>query len=152
MHFINNYTDALLVGKTIYKQSDKHEIKYFNVVHSISAPQLITPLIANEMFANQGGDCKCIYVVKPFQQEIFAKENFSHFNKLIKVTAFTKAPQEDIETVKFYIMQFMGYNNFSTEVIQATSFFSAKKHLMKICSTPVIANLIVAKTIQTIKL
>jgi hypothetical protein len=149
MKLINNYNcQTLLVGKVIYKRPDD-ELKYYTVIKANDAPLALNDTNVKSIFAIRGGNVTGLYVVKAFDQKQFSLPFFQYDENVIKIKLFAKAPQSNLNAINFYILQFIGYNGFCTEVVKASSLKQAKKTMFSICHTAVLANVIVAKITHT---
>jgi hypothetical protein len=146
MKFKNNYnSQTLFVGKVLYKRPDD-ELRYYTVIKSHHAPDNMNELTANKIFATRGGNLISLHVVKAFDQKRFTVSYFKYESEIIIINYFATAPKEDIN---FYILQFIGYNGFCTEVVKASSLKQAKKTMFSICHTAILANVIIARITHT---
>jgi hypothetical protein len=146
MNLTNNFnSQTILVGKSIVKNGDDGEVKYFTVIKPNDAPYLISDQIAKELFAPKGGKVSCIYVAKVISQFNGTPVGFIYEKQVISVDSFAQDLKLSEDDVKLYIIQFMAYDKFHTEAIQASSLLQVKRHLFLMCPTYRIINIIITK-------
>lgn len=152
MKLINNFNShTLLIGKSIVKNGENKELKYYTVINAEDAPFSITDFVANELFVNRGGKLMFIYVVKVIDQELMLTKPYEE-KSIIKIDKFSQITTVKEDAIKLYIVQFMAYGKLGIEVMQATDFIQVKRQLeLLLPKSYYIVNKITSIIIQTTK-